>query len=111
MDEVTHQDQMIERYGAGDAGMSEDQDYDKAVSYCTSILKNCPSSLSYAYKKIEYLLRSNQLKEADSYSSELYKSHENVPGVMSWRGRVLIYNGADVLGKKILQQCIQFDPD
>jgi DnaJ homolog subfamily C member 7 len=30
---------------------------------------------------------------------------------MSWRGRVLIYNGADVLGKKFLMQCIQFDPD
>ena len=30
---------------------------------------------------------------------------------MSWRGRVLIYNGADVLGKKILTQCLQFDPD
>lgn len=73
MDEVIHQSQMIEKYGAGDPGMSEDQDYTKAASYCNSILKNCPSSLHFAYLKIEYLLRSNQLKEADTYSSELYK--------------------------------------
>ena len=102
---------MIDKYGSGDVGMSEDQDYEKAASYCSSILKNCPASLNFAYLKIEYLLRSYQLKEADTYSSELYNSNENVPGVMSWRGRVLLYNGYEVLGKKILLQCIQFDPD
>jgi len=30
---------------------------------------------------------------------------------MSWRGRVCIYNGNEVLGRKILTQAIQFDPD
>lgn len=30
---------------------------------------------------------------------------------MSWRGRVCIYNGNEVLGRKILTQTIQFDPD
>lgn len=66
---------MINKYGGLDADAIEEQDYAKAASYCSSIIKNCPASLHFAYLKIEYLLRSNQLKEADTYSSELYKTH------------------------------------
>jgi len=59
MEEVLHQAAMIEKCGAEDHGMNEDIDYDKAASYCNSILKNCPASVHYACLKIEYLLRSN----------------------------------------------------
>jgi DnaJ family protein C protein 7 len=35
----------------------------------------------------------------------------NNPKVLCMRGRVLIYNGADILGKKHLVQALNFDPD
>lgn len=50
---------MIEKCGAEDRGMNEDIDYEKAASYCNSIMKNCPGSVHYACLKIENLLRSN----------------------------------------------------
>lgn len=67
---------MINKYGADDLGMNEDIDYDKAASYCTSILKNCPLAIEYMGLRIQYLLRSNQLKEADAYSKELLERPE-----------------------------------
>ena len=42
MEEVLHQRSQIEKYGAEDRGMNEDIDYNKAASYCSSLLKNCP---------------------------------------------------------------------
>ena len=68
MDEVLHQAAMIENCGAEDRGMREDIDYEKAASYCNSILKNCPGSVHYAGLRIENLLRSSQLKEANEFS-------------------------------------------
>lgn len=104
---------MIEKCGAEDHGMNEDIDYDKAASYCNSILKNCPASVHYACLRIEYLLRSNQLKEAETFSQEVLKRPELNPSsrLNSWRGRVLIYSGNEEMGKKMLTQCLQQDPD
>jgi tetratricopeptide (TPR) repeat protein len=59
MEEVLHSAAMIEKCGAEDRGMNEDIDYEKAASYCNSIMKNCPGSVHYACLKIENLLRSN----------------------------------------------------
>lgn len=63
--------------------------------------------------RIMFLLKSNQLKEADTFSAEVltrpelpYNSKLN-----SWRARVVIYTGNEVLGKKLLMQCLQSDPD
>ena len=33
-------------------------DYDRAVTYCTNILTNCPGSVQHNALKCEYLLRS-----------------------------------------------------
>ena len=68
MEEVVHQAQMIEKYGADPSGMTDDVDYEKAASYCASILKNCPGALQYTFLRIQYLLKSNQLKEAEKFS-------------------------------------------
>lgn len=113
MDEVIHQKTMIEKCGAEDKGMNEDIDYEKAASYCNSLLKNCPSSIHYMCLRIMFLLKSNQLKEADTFSAEVltrpelpYSSKLN-----SWRARVVVYTGNEVLGKKLLMQCLQSDPD
>lgn len=70
---------MIEKCGAEDRGMNEDIDYEKAASYCNSIMKNCPGSVHYACLKIENLLRSNQLKEADTFSVDVLKKPELMP--------------------------------
>lgn len=71
MEEVTHQAGMIEKCGAEDHGMNEDIDYDKAASYCNSLLKNCPLAVHYMCLRILFLLKSSQLKEADAYTKQL----------------------------------------
>ena len=95
MEEVVHQAQMIEKYGADPSGMSDDVDYEKAASYCASILKNCPGAFQYTFLRIQYLLKSNQLKEAEKFSKELFESNPTNPKIMAWYGRVLIYNGTE----------------
>lgn len=113
MDEVIHQAQMIEKCGAEDQGMNEDIDYEKAASYCNSILKNCPLASYYMCQKIYFLLKSNQLKEAETYSKQLLERPE-IPynsQLNSWRARVVLYGGNEVMGKKLIQQCLAQDPD
>ena len=88
-----------------------DTDYAKAASYCASILKNCPAALNFTFLRIEYLLRSNQLKEAESCSEEAFNQYSTNPKVMAMHGRVMIYNGKEIQGKKLLQKCLEFDPD
>lgn len=97
MDTVSHQNEKIEQYG----NTQGEQDYEKAVSYCTSILQNCTHSVKYNALKIQYLLMANQLKEANKFSNELMNrsSMQDEPLIMSWRGRVMIYSGNTNLGK------------
>lgn len=33
------------------------------------------------------------------------------PRVLCWRGKVLIYTGNEIMGKKFFQQALSFDPD
>jgi predicted Zn-dependent protease len=107
MDEVLHQQKMIEKYGAEDNGMNEDIDYDKAQNYCKSILKNCPLAVNYMAMRVMYLLKSNQLKEAEAYSKELVERtdipYTQMSILQSWRARVMIYSGNEVLGEKLLR--------
>jgi hypothetical protein len=60
-----------------------------------------------------YLLKSNQLDEANSYSKECME-RTDLPyssQLDSWRARVVYYNGNEVMGKKLLMNCLQQDPD
>ena len=52
-------------------------------------------------------------EEANTYSATLMKKENlaNNPRILCWRGKALIYSGADILGKKHLQQALNFDPD
>jgi len=86
---------MIEKYGGGDIGMSDDQDFDKAVGYCSSILTNCPESVDHVCMKIEFQLKAWKLKEASSFTAECMKrpTMMNVPKIIAWRGRVIYYAG------------------
>jgi len=67
LDTVIHQASMITKFGSDES----DNDYNRAVGYCTSILTNCPASVTHSALKCEYLLRAFQLKEASSFSSGL----------------------------------------
>ena len=49
----------------------KDLDFEKAVNYCTSILVNCPYSIHHNCLKVEYMLRANQMKEANKFTNEL----------------------------------------
>jgi len=113
METVEHQSQMIEKFGGGDIGMSEDQDFEKAANYCTSILQNCPSSIKFAGLKVKYLLLSNKLSEANEYSQELMRVSfmSKSVDVQVWRGRVLIYNGQEAKGKEFLMDALRNDPE
>ena len=59
-------------------------------------------------------MRAFKFEEANTYSARIQKSGEdlaNHPLFLMWRGKTLIYTGAEVLGKKHLQQAMQYDPD
>lgn len=101
MDEVLHQAAMIEKYGEV---KYNDIDYTKAASYCNSILKNCKASVHYICLRIEYLLKSFQLKEAETFSEEVLKRPEIQPDskLNAIRARVVLYSGNEKLGKKLL---------
>ena len=79
----------------------------------TELLKECRCSISYICLKIECLLKAYMFDEANKYSADLMKTEEfgNHPRLLCWRGKVLYYNGNEVLGKKHFQQALNFDPD
>ena len=106
---VIHQLEMLQRFTADES----DTDYERAVVYCSNILTNCPASPEHCALKCEYLLRSNQLKEAMSFSNDLMNNPDmmNVPLIMCWRGRIVCYSGNEVLGKRILRDALRVDPD
>jgi len=105
---VIHQLEMLRKFTA-----EEGTDYERAVVYCSNILTNCPVSPEHNALKCEYLLRSNQLKEACTFSNDLMNNPDmmNVPLIMCWRGRIVCYSGNEVLGKRILQDALRVDPD
>ena len=91
-----------------------DEAYEKAVTNLNSILKDCTFSIRHLCLKIECLCNSFQFSEANTFSAALMKREHaicNNPMILFWRGRVLIYNGNEVLGKKHLVQAMNFDPD
>lgn len=76
--------------------------YEKAVTNLTALLEQCPMSIDRICLKIECLCRSFQYEEANAYSATLMKKDKlsSNPRILCWRGKVLCYRGADVLGKK-----------
>ena len=92
----------------------KEESYEKAVTNLNTILKDCTQSIYHICLKIECLCKSFQFEEANTYSAKLMKMAgeiSNNPQILFWRGRVLIYNGNEVLGKKHLVQAMNFDPD
>lgn len=84
----------------------EAEQYEKAVTNLTELLKECRCSVEHICLKIECLLRAFMFDEAAKYSSDVMKQSDEFgshPRLLCWRGKVLYYNGADVLGKKHFQ--------
>lgn len=88
--------------------------FDKAVTNLTELLKECRSSVDLICLKIECLLKAYQFDEANKFSADIMKQSDefaNHPRLLCWRGKVLYYNGNEVLGKKHFQQALNYDPD
>jgi hypothetical protein len=54
---------------------------------------------------MESLCNSYQFEEANTYSAQVMKMDGDLPNnprILFWRGRILIYSGNEVLGKKHL---------
>jgi hypothetical protein len=51
-------------------------------------------------------VRYNSLNEAEKFCEDLMKQHSTDAQIMAWYGRVLVYNGKDVMGKKMLLQSL-----
>ena len=70
-------------------------------------------SIYHTSLKCEYLLRACKLKEATKYTSELMNRSDtcNIPLIICWRGRVLIYSGNEAQGKKLIAEALRLDPD
>lgn len=92
----------------------ETEQYEKAVTNLTELLKECRSSITHICLKIECLLKAFMFDEANTYSAEVMKQsteYANHPRLLCWRGKVLYYNGNEPLGKKHFVQALNFDPD
>ena len=88
--------------------------YEKAVTNLTTLLEDCVESIYHICLKIECLCKSFQFEEANTFSARIMKKTgplPNDPRILCWRGKVLIWNGNEVLGKKHFQQALSFDPD
>ena len=90
-----------------------DQDFERAVTYCTNIMTSCPAAPKYAAMKCEYLLRALNMKEAKEFSAILMKNPDmmNAPIIKCWRARIIFYSGQENAGKQMLQDVLREDPD
>ena len=90
-----------------------EEKWSQAVTSITNLLVHCICSVDHICLKIECLLKDYKFEEAAKYSSDIMKRSEfaNQPRLMCWRGKVLIYTGADVVGKNFLQRAMGYDPD
>ena len=60
------------------------------------------------------MLKAYQFDEANKFSAEIMKKDGPLPKnprILTWRGKCLVYIGADVIGKKHFQQALNYDPD
>lgn len=81
----------------------EEQAFEKAVTNLTELLKECRSSVDLICLKIECQLKAFLFDDANKFSAEVMKQSDefaNHPRLLCWRGKVLYYNGNEVLGKK-----------
>lgn len=92
----------------------KEENFDKAVTNLNELLKECRSSVDMICLKIECMLKAFQFDEANKYSADIMKESDewaNHPRLLCWRGKVLYYNGNEVLGQKHFKQALSFDPD
>lgn len=81
----------------------KEENFDKAVTNLNELLKECRSSVDMICLKIECMLKAFQFDEANKYSADIMKESDewaNHPRLLCWRGKVLYYNGNEVLGQK-----------
>ena len=80
----------------------ENKEFDTAVTYVSQILQECVASEKHSLSKIELLLKASKLKEAVDFTRELILNpvFQNNATIKGARGRLLVYNGDDVEGKK-----------
>lgn len=59
------------------------------------------------------MLRDYKFDDANKFSANIMKNNQfaNDPRLLCWRGKVLIYTGADVIGKNHLTRAMNYDPD
>jgi hypothetical protein len=72
--------------------------FDKAVTSLTALLNECNQSVNHFCLKIECMLKDYQFEEANKFSAEIMKKAGPLPTnprILCWRGKVLIYMGAD----------------
>ena len=91
----------------------EEQKWEKACTNLNSLLKDCSMSIDRICLKMECLCRSFEFDEANKYSAECMKKDSlcNNPKILFWRGRILIYTGNELMGKKHFVQALNYDPD
>jgi DnaJ family protein C protein 7 len=91
-----------------------EEKFDKAVTNLNALLKDCTMDVDRVCLKLECLCKSYQFEEANKYSADVMKTQGDIcnhPRILCWRGKVLVYNGNEALGKKHFTQALNFDPD
>ena len=91
----------------------EKSDYETALTYIEQILAECPGSERHTLKKLEFMARTAKLTEAQTFSSQVcqWSCFRQSGPLQAMRGRIIFYNGNEVLAKKQLMQALEIDPD
>lgn len=91
----------------------ERSEFREALSYINRLMDACVDSSRFACLYMEALLRSNpnDMTNCISFSTKVQSKFIEAPEFLFWRGRVLLYNGQQDMGRKHIKQALQKDPD
>lgn len=87
--------------------------WEKAVTNLGILLKDCVMSVDRICLKLECQCKAFLFDEANQFSAQCMKKESlcNNPKILYVRGKVLMYTGNEIAGKKHFTQALNFDPD
>lgn len=76
-------------------------------------MDGCVNSVKHHCMYLEALISTtpNDMTDAISFSTKIQNQFIEAPEFLFWRGRILLYNGQQDMGKKHIKQALQVDPD
>jgi tetratricopeptide (TPR) repeat protein len=91
----------------------EKKAYREAFSYLRKLMDSCVDSVKHTCLYLEALVSNdpNDMTDPISFSTKIQTKFITAPEFLFWRGRILIYNGQQDMGRKHIKQALTMDPD